>query len=133
MSARIIKRESQDVTIIDCVGSIDLGAESDPFRDAMRQEVSKGRAKVLLNLAGVSYVNSAGVGELVSEFTAILNSGGQLGLLHVPEHLQDVFRSTRLARFVVFDDEEKAVRSFDPPPTGLANTRAVKAQGFGAE
>jgi len=133
MSARIVKRESQDVTIIDCEGSIDLGAESDPFRDAMRQEVSKGRAKVLLNLARVSYVNSAGVGELVSECTAIINSGGQLGLLHVPEHLEDVFRSTRLAMFVVFDDEDKAVRSFGPPLTRRSNKRAVRAQGSGAK
>jgi anti-anti-sigma factor len=133
MSVRIARRKKQEVTIIDCEGSIDLGAESDPFREAMRQEVSKGRARVLLNLSGVSYVNSACVGELVSEFTAIVNSGGQLRLLHVPEHMQDVFQSTRLARFVIFDDEEKAVRSFGPPPGAQPNTRTVKAQGFRAE
>jgi anti-sigma B factor antagonist len=111
---KITNREVDHVTILDINGRIVLGAETETLRTAVRQLVGKGKKKIILNLAGVDYIDSSGVGELVSSFTAVRNSGGELKLLNLTQKVQDVLNVTKLYTvFDVRDDEFKAVKSFD--------------------
>jgi anti-sigma B factor antagonist len=83
------------------------------LRDGIRDLVSKGNKKILLNLGDVSYIDSSGIGELVSGFTSVANQGGQLKLLHLTKRVRDLLQITKLYTvFEVFDDEAAAVRSF---------------------
>jgi anti-sigma B factor antagonist len=101
------------VTVIDAVGRITLGEASSTFRDTIRELVSKGEKKLLLNLAEVSYIDSSGIGELVSAYTTVTNQGGQLKLLNLTKRIQDLLQITKLYTvFEVFDNEAEAVRSF---------------------
>jgi anti-sigma B factor antagonist len=111
---KITNREVDHVTILDISGRIVLGAETETLRTAVRELVGKGKKKIILNLAGVDYIDSSGVGELVSSFTAVRNSGGELKLLNLTQKVQDVLNVTKLYTvFDIKDDEFKAVKSFD--------------------
>ena len=111
---KITNREVDHVTILDISGRIVLGAETETLRTAVRELVGKGKKKNILNLAGVDYIDSSGVGELVSSFTAVRNSGGELKLLNLTQKVQDVLNVTKLYTvFDIKDDEFKAVKSFD--------------------
>jgi anti-sigma B factor antagonist len=102
-----------DVTVIDCAGRITLGEGSSTLRDAIRDLVGKGNKKILLNLAEISYIDSSGIGELVSSFTSVSNAGGSLKLLKLTKRVQDLLQITKLYTvFEVFDDEAAAIRSF---------------------
>jgi anti-sigma B factor antagonist len=102
-----------DVTVMDAAGRITLGEGASAFRDAIRELVAKGNKKVLLNLGDVSYIDSSGIGELVSGFTTVTNSGGQLKLVGLSKRVKDLLQITKLYTvFEVFDDETEAVRSF---------------------
>jgi len=101
------------VSVIDAVGRITLGEGASTFRDNVRELVAGGDKKILLNLADVSYIDSSGIGELVSAFTTVTNQGGQLKLLHLTKRIQDLLQITKLYTvFEVFDDEAHAVHSF---------------------
>jgi anti-sigma B factor antagonist len=90
-----------------------LGDGASMFRDTLRDLVSKGNKKLLLNLAEVSYIDSSGIGELVSGFTTVNNQGGQVKLLNLTKRVKDLLQITKLYTvFEVFDDETEAVRSF---------------------
>jgi anti-sigma B factor antagonist len=111
---KITNREVDHVTILDIDGRIVLGAETETLRNAVRQLIGKDKKKIILNLAGVDYIDSSGVGELVASFTAVRNSGGELKLLNLTQKVQDVLNVTKLYTvFDVKDDEFKAVKSFD--------------------
>jgi anti-sigma B factor antagonist len=98
---------------MDAAGRITLGEGASMFRDAIRELVAKGNKKVLLNLGEVSYIDSSGIGELVSGFTTVTNSGGQLKLVGLSKRVKDLLQITKLYTvFEVFDDETEAVRSF---------------------
>jgi len=98
---------------MDAAGRITLGEGSSVFRETLRELVAKGQKKVLLNLADVSYIDSSGIGELVSGFTSVTNQGGQLKLLNLNKRVQDLLQITKLYTvFEVFEDEAAAVRSF---------------------
>ena len=113
MSVKLTTRQVGDVTVIDVAGRITLGEGSSTLRDAMRDLVGKGQKKILLNLGEVSYIDSSGIGELVSAFTTVTNGGGQLKLLNLNKRVQDLLQITKLYTvFEVFDDEAAAVRSF---------------------
>lgn len=113
MSVKLTPRKVGDVTVIDAVGRITLGEASSTFRDTIRELVSKGEKKLLLNLAEVSYIDSSGIGELVSAYTTVTNQGGQLKLLNLTKRIQDLLQITKLYTvFEVFDNEAAAVRSF---------------------
>ena len=113
MSAKLTTRKVGDVTVIDAVGRITLGEGSSSFRDAIRDLVGKGEKKLLLNLAEVTYIDSSGIGELVSGFTTVTNQGGQLRLLQLTKRVRDLLQITKLYTvFEGFDDEAEAVRSF---------------------
>jgi anti-sigma B factor antagonist len=113
MSAKLTSRQVGDVTVIDAAGRITLGDGASSFRDTIRDLAAKGNNKLLLNLADVSYIDSSGIGEMVSGFTTVTNNGGQLKLLGLSKRVKDLLQITKLYTvFEVFDDETTAIRSF---------------------
>jgi anti-sigma B factor antagonist len=102
-----------DVSVIDVSGRITLGEGSSTLRDALRGLVTQGQKKILLNLGEVSYIDSSGIGELVSGFTSVTNSGGELKLLNLTKRVKDLLQITKLYTvFDVHESEASAVRSF---------------------
>ena len=113
MSVKLTSRQVGDVTVIDAGGRITLGEGASAFRDIIRDMSTKGNKKLLLNLGEVSYIDSSGIGEMVSGFTTVTNNGGQLKLLGLSKRVKDLLQITKLYTvFEVFDDEAEAVRSF---------------------
>ncbi len=107
-------RQVGDVTVIDAAGRITLGEGSSSFRDTIKDLVTKGDKKILLNLGEVSYIDSSGIGELVSGFTTVSNSGGKLKLLSLTKRVKDLLQITKLYTvFEVFDDEAEGLASFN--------------------
>jgi anti-sigma B factor antagonist len=99
---------------VDIVGRIVLGDEIGALRDTVRGLVAQGKKKIVLNLAHVDYIDSSGVGELVSSFTTVRNAGGELKLLKLTKKVHDVLQVTKLYTvFEIKDDEFTAVKSFD--------------------
>ena len=113
MSVKLTTRQVGEVTVVDAVGRITLGEGASTFRDSVRDLAANGHKKLLLNLAEISYIDSSGIGELVSGFTTVANQGGTVKLLNLTKRVQDLLQITKLYTvFEVFDDEAKAVRSF---------------------
>jgi len=113
VSMKIKTRQVDGVTIMDCSGRITLGEGSVQLRDAVRDLLSKGSKQILLNLGDVTYIDSSGIGELVSAFTTVRNQGGDLKLLNLNKKIHDLLQITKL--YTVFDvkeDEASAVASF---------------------
>jgi len=109
----ISERQVGDVTILDMDGKITIGEGSVALRTAIRRLLEEGKKKILLNLARVSYIDSSGIGELVSSYTSIGKEGGQLKLLNLTQKLQDLLTITKLLTvFDVYDSEEEALASF---------------------
>ncbi len=114
MALTIDTREVAHVTILDVRGRIVLGDELGDLRNAVRDLISKGKKKIILNLAEVDYIDSSGVGELVGCFTTVRNAGGELKLLNLSQKVHDILNVTKLYTvFDIRDDEFTAVRSFD--------------------
>lgn len=113
MSVKLTTRQVGDVTVIDANGRITLGEGSSTFRDSIKDLTAFGNKKILLNLGDVTYIDSSGIGEMVSAFTSVTNQGGQLKLLNLTKRVKDLLQITKLYTvFEVFDDEAAAVRSF---------------------
>ena len=113
MSMKVKTRQVDGVTILDLSGRITLGEGSVTIRDAVRDALAKGSNKILLNLGDISYIDSSGIGELVSAFTTVKNSGGELKLLNLTKKVHDLLQITKLYTvFDVKDDEATAVSSF---------------------
>jgi len=113
VSVKLTTRQVGDVTVIDATGRITLGEGASTFRDTVRDLAAKGDKKILLNLSDVTYIDSSGIGELVSGFTTVTNHGGVLKLLGLSKRVKDLLQITKLYTvFEVFDDESTAVRSF---------------------
>ncbi|MEO8658012.1 MAG: STAS domain-containing protein [Bryobacteraceae bacterium] len=113
MSVKLTTRQVGDVTVIDAAGRITLGEGSSVFRDSIRDLSAAGNKKILLNLGEVTYIDSSGIGELVSAFTTVTNHGGSLKLLNLTKRVQDLLQITKLFTvFEVHDDEATAIRSF---------------------
>jgi len=104
MSMKISTRQVDGVTILDCSGRITLGEGSIVLRDAIREILSKGNKKILVNLGDVNYIDSSGIGELVSAFTTVKNQGGELKLLNLTKKVHDLLQITKL--YTVFDVKE---------------------------
>lgn len=121
MSVKLTSRQVGDVTVIDAAGRITLGEGASAFRDTIRDLAAKGNKKLLLNLADVSYIDSSGIGEMVSGFTTITNNGGHLKLMGLSKRVKDLLQITKLYTvFEVYDDEADAVRSFSQQGAGKA-------------
>lgn len=113
MSMKASTRQVDGVTIVDLSGRITLGEGSVVLRDTIKDLLSKGQKKILLNLGDVSYIDSSGIGELVSAFTSVRNQGGELKLLHLTKKVHDLLQITKLYTvFDVKDDEAQAVGAF---------------------
>jgi anti-sigma B factor antagonist len=109
----IRERQAGDVTILDLEGKITIGEGSVSLRSAVRRLIEEGKKKILLNLSGVGYVDSSGIGELVSSYTTINREGGQLKLLKLTQKIRDLLTITKLLTvFDTYDDESEALNSF---------------------
>jgi anti-sigma B factor antagonist len=106
-------RQINGVTVVDMSGRITLGEGSVVLRESIRDLVAKGQKKILLNLGDVTYIDSSGIGELVSAFTTVRNQGGELKLLNLTKKVHDLLQITKLYTvFDIKDDETAAVGSF---------------------
>ena len=110
---QIAERESGTVTILDLSGKITLGDDGTLLKDKLHSLLHQGKKHLLLNLGQVPYVDSAGLGALVSAYTTVTREGGSLKLLNVTKKLQDLLSITKLLTvFETFDSEDEAVRSY---------------------
>ena len=113
MSMKASTRYVNDVTIVDLSGQIKLGEGSSVLRDTVKDLLSKGHKKILLNLGDINYIDSSGIGELVSAYTSVRNQGGELKLLHLTKKVHDLLQITKLYTvFHVLDDETAAIAAF---------------------
>lgn len=113
MSLKMSTREAGEVIIVDLSGQITLGEASAAVRDEVRDQTGNGFRKILLNLAGVNYIDSAGLGELTAAYSSVKNKGGELKLLSLTKRVHDLMQITKLYTvFDVHDDEKKAIAAF---------------------
>jgi anti-sigma B factor antagonist len=115
MDLKATNRDIGSITVVDISGRITLGEGSALLRGLVRQLLEHGRKNIVLNLSDVNYIDSSGIGELVSSFTAVKKEGGELKLLNLTKKVHDLLLITKL--FTVFDvhtDEQKAITSFRP-------------------
>ncbi len=109
----IATRQNGDVTILDVNGKITIGVGDVQLRSAVRDALESGATRILLNLAKVTSIDSAGVGELVGSYTAVTARGAKLKLVDLPPRVMDILSITQLITvFEVFDTEDEAVASF---------------------
>jgi anti-sigma B factor antagonist len=121
MNLTMNPRQIGDVKIVDITGRIELGQESAAVRNLVGDLLNEGHKKILLNLAGVDYIDSSGLGALVSAFSTVHKAGGQLKLLNLTDKVGDLMEVTKL--YTVFDiatDEETALKSFDQSSAATA-------------
>ena len=110
---QIAEREAGGVTVLDLSGKITLGEGDTLLKDKLHSLLHQGKKKLLLNLAQVNYVDSAGLGALVSAYTTVAREGGTLKLVNVTKKLQDLLSITKLLTvFETFDIEDEALRSY---------------------
>ena len=108
------ERQAGDVTILDLSGEVRIGEGAVCLRDSIRNLADQGKTKVLLNLAGVKYMDSTGVGELIANYTTIKRQGGQLKLLNLTDRIQNLLVITKLLTvFDSYDNEAEALKSFE--------------------
>ena len=113
MTMKASTRQVSGVTIVDMNGRITLGEGSVILREAVKDLIAKGQKKILLNLGDVTYIDSSGIGELVSAFTSVRNQGGELKLLNLTKKVHDLLQITKLYTvFDIKDDEASAVQSY---------------------
>ncbi|MGA8223271.1 MAG: STAS domain-containing protein [Candidatus Acidiferrales bacterium] len=113
MALQGTSREIGEIVIVDLSGKITLGEGSSMLRRTIRELLDRGKRKIVLNLYDVDYIDSSGIGELVSGYTTVRGLEGELKLLYLTKRVHDLLQITRL--FTVFDvrsDEEDAIRSF---------------------
>ena len=113
MSFKAVSREVGGVTVIDMDGRITLGEGSDLLRDLISEKLSAGQKKIVMNLAGVNYIDSTGLGELVAGYRQVKSQGGELKLMNLNKKVSDLLQITKLyAVFDIHNDEAQAVASF---------------------
>ena len=110
---QIEERSVADIMILDLKGKMTLGEGDELLKDKVNSLAMQGRLKILLNLAEVPYIDSAGLGEIVRTYTTISRQGGQMKLLNLTKRITDLLSITKLLTvFETYDDEADAVRSF---------------------
>ncbi len=113
MSMKASVRRVNDVAIVDLAGRITLGEGSGLLRNTIKDLLNSGQKNILVNLKDVSYIDSAGLGELVGAYASVTNASGNIKLLHPQSKVHDLLQVTKLYTvFVAFDDEQEALRSF---------------------
>jgi len=109
----IEERTIGDVVVLDVKGRVQLGEGDELLRDKVNSLLNQGRKKIVLNLAQVPYIDSAGLGEVVRTFTTVSRQGGQLKLLNLTKRITDLLAITKLLTvFDTYDSEQEAVQSF---------------------
>jgi anti-sigma B factor antagonist len=109
----VTERQAGDVTVLDMRGAVRIGEGSVALRDSVRGLVEGGKKKILLNLGGVNYIDSSGIGELIANYTTVSRQGGQLKLLNLTEKIQNLLVITKLLTvFDSYDNEAEALSSF---------------------
>jgi len=109
----IDERTVGDVMVLDLKGKITLGEGDELLKDKVNSLVNQGQKKIILNLGGVPYVDSAGLGEIVRTYTTVSRQGGSLKLLNLTKRITDLLAITKLLTvFETFDSESDAVKSF---------------------
>jgi anti-sigma B factor antagonist len=120
MSLRLASSNDQGVTVIDCSGRIVFGEEAGQLRDLVKKILAE-NSRVVLNLGEVSYIDSGGIGTLVSLFTTARNAGGDIKLLHLTKRVGDLLQITKLITvFETYDDQKAAVNAFNSPVRSAA-------------
>jgi len=112
MSLILKTRKVDNIVVMDLSGKLTIGEPVMQLRDALRAQVAEGDSKFIVNLGDVSYVDSSGLGELVSSYTTVRNKGGDVKLLKLTAKIKDLLQMTKLLTvFDVYDDEAKAIAS----------------------
>ena len=110
---KIKVRDSGSVRIMDIEGKITIGSGDVELRKQVEDSIASGRVNLLLNLAGVSHIDSSGIGEMVGCFTTLARKGGKMKLLNLTQKINDILQVTQLITvFDVFDNETEALASF---------------------
>jgi anti-sigma B factor antagonist len=113
MSMKVATRQVDGIVILDLSGRITLGEGSVTLRDAVHDLLGKGSKKILLNLENINYIDSSGIGEMVSAFTSVRNAGGELKLLNLTKKVHDLLQITKLYTvFDIWDSETSAISAF---------------------
>lgn len=113
MQLQIRVRKLGSIVILDLTGKITIGEGSNLLRDHVNQLLEEGDREIILNFADTTYIDSSGIGELISRHTTTKNQNGHLKLLHLPRKIRDLLMVTRLLHlFETFDDEQEALLSF---------------------
>ena len=106
-------RDVNDIAIIKVDGKITIGAGDQQLREVIGNAINAGRTNILLDLSGVTTIDSSGIGELVGSYTTVTNRGGKLKLLHLPAKLNELLHVTQLITvFEVYENEQDALKSF---------------------
>jgi anti-sigma B factor antagonist len=109
----IAERTVGEVTVLDLRGKMTLGEGDELLKDKINSMIQQGRKKLILNLEGVPYIDSAGLGEIVRTYTTVSRQGGSLKLLNLTKRIEDLLSITKLLTvFETFDAESEAVKSF---------------------
>jgi anti-sigma B factor antagonist len=113
VSAKLNTRQVGDVVVVDVTGRITLGEGSSNLREGIRELMAQGTRKILLNLGEVTYIDSSGIGELVSAYTSVSGQGGTLKLLNLTKRVKDLLQITKLYTvFDIYDNEAHAIARF---------------------
>jgi anti-sigma B factor antagonist len=122
MALKISSRTIEGVKVIDCVGRIVFGDEASQLRETVKRELAENN-RVVLNLGEVSYIDSGGIGTMVSLFTTARNAGGDIKLANLTKRVGDLLQITKLITvFESYDDEHKAASAFSSSPRGAVAT-----------
>ena len=106
-------RTAGNVEVIKLEGKITIGSGDSQLRDVISNALNSGRSNILLDMSGVTTIDSSGIGELVGSFTTVTNRGGKLKLLHLPAKLNELLHITQLITvFEVYENEQEAVSSY---------------------
>lgn len=116
VSMQLSERQVGSVTVLDLVGRLTIDQDAQRLKDKINSLILQERTSILLNLAGISYIDSGGLGQLVASYSSLAKAHGALKLLHVNKRNHDLLSITRLVTlFQTFDSEEEALRSFQTP------------------
>ena len=109
----IVERTVNEVTVLDLKGKMTLGEGDELLKDRINSLLADGKKKLVLNLEGVPYIDSAGLGEIVRTFTTVSRQGGKLKLLNLTKRIEDLLSITKLLTvFETFESEPDAIKSF---------------------
>ncbi|HTS68071.1 MAG TPA: STAS domain-containing protein [Terriglobia bacterium] len=115
MALNIMEKETSGVTVLELVGRVTLGEESNQLRAKLKETLSQGKTRLVLDLGEVAYIDSAGLGTLVAGYTSAQNQGANLKLAHLTKRIHEQLYITKLVTvFDVYDSVEAAVKSFGP-------------------